>query len=315
MKKNGIDASRHQGTIDWQEVKKSGVEFAILRAGYGKYTTQADQCFEENYSGCQAAGIPCGVYWYSYAISAAEAEQEAAACLEVIRGKQFAYPVYFDIEEASQFALGETKCSEIAKAFLDAVEKAGYWVGIYSSKSNLEAYISKTLRKRYAVWVAHYQVSQTDYSGDYGIWQKSDNGRISGISGDVDLDECYIDYPALIQAKGLNGFSPVSDSETEQTPDKSISELAQEVLAGVWGNGSERKERLTAAGYDYAEVQTEVNKRIEAAKTLYTVAPGDTLTAIAKKYGTSVQSILQANQDTYPSMTEDFIMAGWKLKV
>ncbi|MDE6087196.1 MAG: glycoside hydrolase family 25 protein [Oscillospiraceae bacterium] len=207
MTKYGIDVSRHQGSIDWKKVKNSGkVDFAILRAGYGKIISQKDSKFEEYYAQCNANQIPVGAYWYSYAMSESEARQEAEVFLQVIKGKQFAYPVYFDLEEPKQLALGRAKCSAIARAFLETVEQAGYFVGLYMSKSHLESYITEEIRNRYAVWVAHYGVSRTNYSGQFGMWQKSDTGSVPGISGNVDLDECYQDYPTLIQNAGLNGF-------------------------------------------------------------------------------------------------------------
>lgn len=211
----GIDVSEHQGTIDWSAVKNSGVEFAIIRAGYGREISQKDKQFENNYAGCKASGIPVGAYWYSYATSAEAAKLEAQVCLEVLRGKRFEYPIYFDIEEKRQLDLGKEKCSEIAKAFLEEVEKAGYWVGIYSSKSHLENFISDDIRSRYAVWVAHYGVDKTNYNGAYGMWQRSSTGKINGISGNVDIDECYIDYPSEIKSVGLNGFGTVSTNQTK----------------------------------------------------------------------------------------------------
>ena len=200
----GIDVSKHQGTIDWRKVK---TDFAIIRAGYGKLISQKDSQFEKNYAGCKSNGIPCGAYWYSYAMSEAEAKQEAKICLEAIAGKAFEFPIYFDIEESKQFNLGKAKCTAIAKAFLETVEKAGYWVGLYSSKYALESYFDESLRKRYAVWVAHYNVNKTTYRGDYGMWQHSSTGSVSGISGNVDMNYCYVDYPTAIKKAKLNGFS------------------------------------------------------------------------------------------------------------
>ena len=215
----GIDVSRHQGNIDWKKVRDSGkVDFAILRAGYGKDISQKDSKFEEYYAQCNANQIPVGAYWYSYAMSENEARQEAEVFLQVIKGKQFAYPVYFDLEEPKQFALGKAKCSAIARAFLETVEQAGYFVGLYMSKSHLESYITEEIRNRYAVWVAHYGVNKTNYAGQFGIWQKSDTGFIAGISGNVDLDECYQNYPTLIQNAGLNGFEKTG-SDPEPEPD------------------------------------------------------------------------------------------------
>lgn len=220
MTKYGIDVSKHQGDIDWNQVKSSEkIEFAILRAGYGKTASQKDIKFEKNYTQCKVNQIPVGAYWYSYAMSVTEAQQEANIFLQVIAGKQFEYPVYFDLEEPKQLALGKEKCSEIAKAFLEKIEKAGYFTGLYMSKSSLETHINSEIRKKYAIWVAHYGVEKTNYSGQFGMWQKSDSGTISGISGKVDINECYQDYPALVQRNGLNGFeknTTVPDTEQEK---------------------------------------------------------------------------------------------------
>lgn len=210
MSMKGIDVSKHQGNVNWSHVKADGVKFAIIRAGYGKEAYQKDIQFENNYAGCKSNGIPVGVYWYSYATTPDEARKEAAVCLSIIKGKTFEYPVYFDIEEPSVLAKGKAACTAIAKAFLEAVEQAGYFVGIYSSKVHLENCITEELRARYAVWVAHYGVDKTTYHGQYGIWQKSSTGKVYGISGNVDVNECYIDYPAAIKKKGLNGFKAAS---------------------------------------------------------------------------------------------------------
>ena len=98
---------------------------------------------------------------------------------------------------------------------METVENAGYFVGLYMSKSHLETYIAEEIRNRYAVWMAHYGVTKTTYSGQFGMWQKSATGSVFGISGNVDLDECYHDYPVLIQSAGLNGFEKSTISETE----------------------------------------------------------------------------------------------------
>ena len=220
MSMKGIDVSKHQGNVNWSHVKADGVQFAILRAGYGKQASQKDTQFENNYAGCKSNGVPVGAYWYSYAATPAEAMQEAAVCLSVIKGKTFEYPVYFDIEEPSVLAKGKAVCTAIAKAFLEAVEQAGYFVGIYSSKVHLENCITEELRTRYAVWVAHYGVDKTTYHGQYGIWQKSSTGKVYGISGNVDVNECYVDYPAAIKKKGLNGFKTVQTAAAKPTQAK-----------------------------------------------------------------------------------------------
>lgn len=202
----GIDVSKHNGNVNWSHVKADGVKFAIIRAGYGKEISQKDPQFENNYAGCKSNGVPVGAYWYSYAMSETEARQEAAVCLQVLKGKTFEFPIYYDIEEKKQFALGKAKCSAIAKAFLETLENAGYWVGIYSSKYFLSTYFTDEIRTNYAVWVAQYNARCT-YCGQYGIWQKSSTGKVYGVSGNVDMNECFIDYSTMIKNAKKNGFS------------------------------------------------------------------------------------------------------------
>lgn len=212
----GIDVSEHQGNINWQSVKNGGIQYAILRAGYGRAISQKDKQFDNNYKGCKDCGMPCGVYWYSYATTEDVARQEAKVCLEVIKDKQFEYPIYFDVEENSQLSLGKDKVSKIIQAFCNEIEKAGYWAGLYMSASPLKSYVSAEVQQRYAIWVAHYGVSKPSYSGDYGMWQYSATGKVSGINGNVDLDECYIDYPAMIKAAGLNGYEKPAPTQPEE---------------------------------------------------------------------------------------------------
>lgn len=200
---NGIDVSEWQGEIDWNQVNTG---FAIIRAGYGRTPEQEDKYFRANYEGCKRQGIPCGTYWYSYALTAEEAIKEAEACIEVIKGKSFEYPVYFDVEDTRTLALGREAVSAIIRAFLDRLEQAGYFAGLYMSESILVSYTEPEIRERYAVWIAAYDVPAPDYSGSYGIWQKSSTGKIDGIEGNVDLNEAYKDYPEIIKSAGLNGF-------------------------------------------------------------------------------------------------------------
>lgn len=219
--KKGIDVSKHDGVIDWQKARNSGfVDFAIMRAGYGRLIEQKDKKFEANYQGCKGNGIPCGAYWYSYAHSVAEIQTEARVFLEVIKGKQFEYPVYLDFEEKSQFNLGKAKCTEMAKAFLEILENAGYYAGLYSSKSHLENYFSEDILRNYTVWVAHYGVSKTSYKYPFDMWQYSSDGSVPGINHRCDMNYCYKeDFPEVIKNAGLNGFTKQEVSVPEQ-PEK-----------------------------------------------------------------------------------------------
>ena len=208
----------HNGNIDWNKVKADGIEFAILRAGFGRLEKQKDEKFEQNYAEAKAAGIPVGAYWYSYAMSPEEAELEANVFLKVIKGKQFEMPVYFDLEEKKQFDLGKEKVSAIMRAFLERVESAGYFTGLYGSASPLFTHTADDIKSHYTIWLAHW-VDRTNYSGAYAVWQYSEKGKVDGISGNVDLDICYKDFPTIIKGKGLNGWgkaanpTPVPDPE------------------------------------------------------------------------------------------------------
>lgn len=230
MMKNGIDVSEHQGVIDWTRVK---ADFAIIRAGYGREISQKDKKFDINYAGAKAAGIPCGAYWYSYAQSEEEARIEAAVCLEIIKGKQFEYPIYFDVEEQRTLKLGVDKVSAIINAFLRELEKAGYFAGLYMSAYPLKNYVNDTTRRRYAVWVAHYGVSKPDYNGQYGMWQKSSSGRVEGINGNVDIDECYVDYPAIIKNKGDNGYPKPEPPKPQKAKIKATIEIDEHIYSGL----------------------------------------------------------------------------------
>lgn len=225
METKGIDISRWQGKPDFGRLK-SEVDYIILQAGYGRYGSQIDSEFERNYSECKKHGIPCGVYWYSYAKTTADALAEAAACMEVIKSKQFEYPIYYDLEE-NLGALGRALVSSIATTFCTALEKAGYFAGIYISRAPAQSYLTDEVCGKYALWLAEYG-SQLNWNGaKIGMWQNSSTGRFSGISGNVDTDICYVDYPKLIKAAGLNGFpkpEALKDLDTEgfKRGDKSL---------------------------------------------------------------------------------------------
>jgi GH25 family lysozyme M1 (1,4-beta-N-acetylmuramidase) len=212
MEVKGIDCSKWQGSIDWQKAKNNGVEFAITRSGWGKESpTQKDKCFDQNYSGCKAIGIPVGTYHYCYSDSISDAKSEAAFCLKNIAGKQLEYPVIFDVEDRTMLALSTRLRTDICKAFCETIEDAGYYAMIYC---NLDWYRNKLygdeLAKDYDMWLAQWDVGVPSVS--CGIWQKSDCGKIDGIAGNVDLNEAYKDYPNIMKSKGLNGFNSAATS-------------------------------------------------------------------------------------------------------
>ena len=238
IKKKLIDVSEHQGLIDWEKVKPH-IDGAILRCGYGSdYPGQDDGQFKRNADECARLGIPFGVYLYSYAKTTAQARSEAAHALRLIKGYKLAYPVYLDLEEPGT----QAGAVERARIFGDVIESAGYWCGVYANLNWWENYLPGL--ERFTKWVAQYY-SQCEYTGSHlDIWQYTSRGRIEGICGCVDMNECYRNFPGEILGK----------------QERAVEELAWEVIDGKWDNGEARKRRLTAAGYDYEAVQARVNE-------------------------------------------------------
>lgn len=202
----GIDVSYHNGEINWAAVKAAGYEFAILRAGYGRYISQKDKKFEQNYAGAKAAGIKVGAYWYSYAVSPEDAVTESKVFQQILSGKQFEYPVYFDIEDKSQVALGKAVISNMIRAFNDSMRAAGYYPGTYSNTNWFTNYIDADIRTRDTVWLADYRANfNTTIPRD--IHQYTSSGSVPGINGRVDLNNATRDFAEIVQG-GYNGFSP-----------------------------------------------------------------------------------------------------------
>lgn len=220
---DGIDVSHYQGKIDWDKVKKSGkVKFALLKLGFGRLESQVDETFDYNYAECKRVGIPVGVYWYSYALNAKDAALEAKACLAVLKKKklQLEFPVFYDVEDPDQFKLDKNIFSDVCYTFLDTVEKAGWWVGIYNNYSGLMYKINDTIKRRFSVWLADYDYAKYPYTGSFDIWQPKTRNDIPGINCDVDYDIAYKDFEPLIKAKGLNGWGndPSDDTGDDDKP-------------------------------------------------------------------------------------------------
>lgn len=194
MSLKGIDVSSYNGKIDWTKTKNA-VDFAILRC---HQRNGIDETFKTNYKGCTDNGIPVGVYKYCYALSTTAAKKEAKEVLKVLRNKRLQYPVFYDLEFDELAKLGREKIQKITLAFLRAIIKEGYGVGIYCNKNWYDNYISDTLKKYYQFWIASYPVNDTGDiqerlkpSGVFG-WQYSSAGVIPGVTGNVDLNLFYI---------------------------------------------------------------------------------------------------------------------------
>lgn len=189
----GIDVSHHQGTIDWDAVKSAGVDFAIIRCGYGSdYWDQDDEQWRANVEACERLGIPYGVYLYSYATSLDQARSEAAHALRLLEGTSPSLPVFIDLEEPRTQVLGGEMITQIADTFCSILQQNGYKTGVYASLSWWEYYFQDwfTSNSDYYHWIAHWS-SSCGYDGRYEIWQYNNKGSVSGINGRVDLNYWY----------------------------------------------------------------------------------------------------------------------------
>ena len=221
----GIDVSQWNGNIDWDKVKASGVDYAIIRVGFRGYGTSdpvkpvmQDKNVEQNIRGALAAGLDVGLYFFSQAINEGEALEEAGACVNMAREYNITYPIYFDTEFATSShtgradTLSRSKRTDLAVAFCEAVKNAGYTAGVYASKTFFYDELQFSRLQNYAIWVAHYTSKETDFKYSYGAWQYSDSGKIDGISGYTDLNIGLYDYAAKTDMQSVGSKTVLTDS-------------------------------------------------------------------------------------------------------
>ena len=333
MSIKGIDVSEFQGNIDWDKVKADGIKFAILKLGniYDYDANYKDSKFDTNYKNARANGIKIGAYIYNYCNTIDTLKKGLEWAIKKLEGKELDLPFYLDMEDKD--IQGETKetltnqCNEFAKY----VESKGYQAGVYANVNWLKNELNPNdFDKDISVWVAQYY-KECQYTGKYDIWQYASNGKVSGISGNCDMNYLYnediikesgstentdkksVDELAqeVINGKWGDGearkkkleaagydYNAVQNRVNEMLakPKKSVAEVAKDVIAGKYGNGDNRKKKLEAEGYDYDEVQAKVNQLLGANVTkTYTVKSGDTLSGIASKYKTTVAKLVKDN--------------------
>lgn len=237
-----IDISNYQKDIDYAKVKELNpdIKGIILRVGYTGYGVmkpmQKDARFEEHYNGFKRLGYDIGVYWYSCATTVREAEQEAALTIKYIEGKELAFPIWWDTEDDhdtlketqaadSQATIGPKRLTDCAIAYCQAIEKAGYYVGIYASAWWFNNRLELARLKVYDKWVAHYGVDVPAVGFPYGMHQYTSSGKVGGINGNVDLNNVFKDYPSIIKKAGLNGYKKSGPVEVVDNKDMIVLHL------------------------------------------------------------------------------------------
>ena len=344
MALKGIDVSQWQGNIDWQKVKGAGVQFAMLRAGYGR--NNLDTKFHRNAKGAVAVGIPVGLYWFSYALNVEMAKKEAQYAVELAKKYKITWPIAYDLEYdtvsyAAKNGVTITKslATQMAIAFCEEIKRLGYIPMVYTNLDYLNRYFDRS-KLPYDLWYAQY--ASTASVADKEIWQYSSKGSMPGIAGNVDMNHGYKDYGnggdskpdpaptpspapsgttlnlavAVMQGKYGAGqdrknalgtrYQEVQDFINHITS-ASTDTLVKETMQGKYGNGETRKAVL---GSKYKAVQDKINGKGNGA-VYYTVRSGDTLSGIAVKYGTTYQKIVQMNGIANPNK----IYVGQKLRV
>ncbi len=228
--RKGIDVSKHNGTINWEQVKKAGIEFAILRAGYGRRTV--DPTFHYNAKECQRLGISLGVYWFSYALSVEDAQNEAIKCLETVEGYELNEGIAFDFEADSlryanekKVAISYTLVSKMANAFLKEIKIAGQQPVLYSNRSMLRTHFKTVNMKDVLIWYANPSLEHPDVDCD--IWQYSFTGKVNGISKDTDLNYSYVEQ--VMEEED----NPDRDNPTNDIPDWAKEAMEWAVEAGI----------------------------------------------------------------------------------
>lgn len=325
MKRFGIDVSLWQKGFNFAKAKEEGVEFVIIKASQSDYK---DPQFENHYANAKAVGLGVGAYHFCTATTVAQAKIEAQTCINIIKGKRFEYPIYLDFENSGNInysSLDKATNNAIIKTFCEALEAAGYWAGVYMNHNFYKNVVDgAALSKRFSFWIASWgsenpveNAKMWQFGGETNVLRSN---KIAGVT--CDQNYCFQDYPTNIKSSGLNGFTKQSatvSKPTTTTPvKKSTDVIVNEVIAGKWGNGTERKNKLTAAGYDYNTIQSAVDAKLKGntttskpKETVYVVKSGDTLSGIASKYGTTYQELAKYNGISNPNL----IYVGQKIKI
>lgn len=206
MKIRGIDVSYCQTKVDWQKVKEEGIRFAMVRVGYcmNDGALKVDRMFRSHMEGAVAAGLDVGVYLYSYATSPSAAKKAAQQVMKAVEPYCLTYPIALDMEYEDIYTKGtKANNTNISAAFLQEIEKGGYYAMLYCSKDFLDSYLLPERLTAFDKWIAQYNSKCTSKHA-HGIWQYSGSGKVRGVAEKVDLDVAYKDYPRIIRRAKLN---------------------------------------------------------------------------------------------------------------
>lgn len=314
---HGIDVSAWQGKIDFNKVKKSGYEFVILKAGGNDDGYYIDGRFETNYFSAKKAGLKIGAYYFvNRDFSVKNAQKLAEVFYNIVKNKTFDLPLFIDVETTPTSA--RTTVTIGINIFCSYLRKKGYKSGVYASAVSGfvdridTGYLNPCIYK----WVASYSYKPADVgkNNGYCIWQSSSRGRVNGINGNVDINECYVDFKSATNTNKTLTIDNIHDKYYNV-----YKRYASDVISGKYGNGTERKNKLVSLNIDYNYCQSIVNEMINKsaetakaiAKTKYNKIANDIING---KYGNGEKrftNLKNANYDyTYAQMLVNNILKG-----
>lgn len=289
----GIDVSSHQKSINWTKVKNDGIKFAIIRAGYGQ--VHEDDYFKSNIKGAIAAGLPVGIYWFSYALNKQQALEEAKGCVKLIKNYKITLPIFYDFEydsvnyaKKNGIIITKTLFNEFTKTFCDYIQSQGYKAGVYYNPDYKRHFVDTSICGKYVEWMAHY--TGTNNTG-YAIHQYSENGKVSGISGNVDVN--YLNDESLLRKTSININSSISS--------ESMNKKESITVDGSWGidttKALQKIFKTTADGI--ISNQPSSNKKYLSAASTYTwnfkdkdyKAGSQLIKALQKKIGATADGL------------------------
>lgn len=315
---HGIDVSAWQGRIDFNKVKKSGYEFVIIKAGGNDDGYYIDGRFETNYISAKKAGLKIGAYYFvNRDFSSKNAQKLAEVFCNIVKNKTFDLPLFIDVETTPTNA--KSTVTTGINIFCSYLRKKGYKSGVYASVISgfVDRIDTRYLNPCIYKWVASYSYKPTDVgkNNGYCIWQKSSTGKVNGINGSVDINECYVDFKSATNTN--NKTLTIDDIHNKYY--EIYKRYASDVISGKYGNGTERKNKLVSLNIDYNYCQSIVNEIINksaktakaTAKTKYNKIAND---IISGKYGNGEKrftNLKNANFDyTYAQMLVNNIMKG-----
>ena len=331
----GIDISSWQTNIDWKKIKSEGVEFAIIRAGYGSNESQIDRNFKTHIENALAAGVNVGIYWFGYAYTVDTAKKEADVCHNIIKSykNKITLPVFYDWEyDSARYAKNNgvtpTKklVTDMTIAFMDRMKEHGYKTGYYTNLDYMKNMYEYDRVKNYDLWMAYYSDEKASYN--CSLQQYTSTGRLNGYNGNLDLNWMYKNYDETVKESSKKSEETKKSTNAQtSTQTKTYTVKSGDTLSSIaakYGTTYQliaKHNGISDPNVIYVgqkiRIPTTSNEKVETKPTkqtttkTYTVKSGDTLSSIAAKYGTTYQELAKDNGISDPNV----IYVGQKIKI